>query len=126
MRIWFSPGGRSSEGKPSPIAPKPSCSILTTIQGGSSFKRNFDLGVSQADHPEVFGAAPSESEGIRLVKRTASYLLKKKKVWLLPVLVYQSGCKYLGYRLGKGYRKLPRWAIRRCTDNLCYWEKIWG
>ena len=94
--------------------------------GKQQFKRNFDLGVSQADHPEVFGAAPSESEGIRLVKRTASYLLKKKKVWLLPVLVYQSGCKYLGYRLGKGYRKLPRWTIRRCTDNLCYWEKIWG
>ena len=27
------------------------------------FRRNFDLGVSQADHPEVFAAYPSESEG---------------------------------------------------------------
>ena len=35
------------------------------------FKRNFDLAVSQADHPEVFGGIRSESEGIRLVKQTA-------------------------------------------------------
>ena len=27
------------------------------------FKRNFDLAVSQADHPEVFGGIHSESEG---------------------------------------------------------------
>ena len=32
------------------------------------FHRNFDLGVSQAEHPEVFEGVPSEGEGIRLVK----------------------------------------------------------
>ena len=35
------------------------------------FKRNFDLAVSQADHPELFGCVRSESEGIRLVKSNA-------------------------------------------------------
>ena len=30
--------------------------------------RNFDLGVSQAQHPEIFDAYPSEGEGIRMVK----------------------------------------------------------
>ena len=38
------------------------------------FHRNFDLGVSQADHPEVFDCVKSESEGIRMVKQTAGYL----------------------------------------------------
>ena len=39
--------------------------------------RNFDLGVSQADHPEVFGRLHSEGEGIRLVKKTAKWLVEK-------------------------------------------------
>lgn len=43
------------------------------------FRRNFDLAVSQADHPEIFGGIPSESEGIRLVKSTARYLVKEGK-----------------------------------------------
>lgn len=33
------------------------------------FHRNFDLAVSQADHPEVFAGIRSEGEGIRLVKK---------------------------------------------------------
>lgn len=41
------------------------------------FHRNFDMAVSQADHPEVFEGLPSEGEGIRLVKQTAVKLLKK-------------------------------------------------
>ena len=32
------------------------------------FQRNFDLGVSQAEHPEIFSEYPSEGEGIKLVK----------------------------------------------------------
>ncbi|MCU6429181.1 glycosyltransferase family 2 protein, partial [Enterobacter sichuanensis] len=34
------------------------------------FKRNFDLAVSQADHPQIFSMASSESEGMRMVKQT--------------------------------------------------------
>ena len=42
--------------------------------GKQQFHRNFDLGVSQADHPEVFEGISSESEGIRMVKDTISKL----------------------------------------------------
>ena len=34
----------------------------------AQFHRNFDLAVSQADHPEVFAGIHSEGEGIRLVR----------------------------------------------------------
>lgn len=44
------------------------------------FHRNFDLGVSQAEHPEVFNAVSSENEGIRLVRSTIRHLEKKKKM----------------------------------------------
>ena len=91
--------------------------------GREQFHRNFDLAVSQAEHPEIFGGVASEGEGIRLVKKTAAHCLQIGKPWLIAVLVWQSGCKYLGYRLGKAYRRLPRGLVLRCTMNRAYWER---
>lgn len=93
---------------------------------GGQFRRNFDLAVSQAEHPEVFDGLPSEGEGIRLVKDTAVWLLRTGRFWMLPVLVVGSGCKYMGYRMGKVYEKLPRAVVLRCTGSKEYWEKKWG
>ena len=87
------------------------------------FHRNFDLGVSQAEHPEVFEGVPSEGEGIRLVKKSMAYLLKTGHVWLIPGLFLQSTSKYAGYFLGKRYKKLPEKMIRSCTMNPEYWKK---
>ena len=81
------------------------------------FHRNFDLGVSQAEHPEIFAGVPSEGEGIKLVKKTINYLIQKRKIWLIPGVILQSGCKYAGYLSGKNYRKLPRKMILWCTMN---------
>ena len=84
--------------------------------------RNFDLGVSQAQHPEIFDAYPSEGEGIRMVKKSASYVCKIHKPWLLVTLFFQSGFKYVGYFLGKRYKSLPDGVIRWCTSNKTWWE----
>lgn len=89
------------------------------------YRRNFDLAVSQAQHPEVFGDVPSESEGIRMVKNTARHLVKIKKPWLLASLIWQSGWKYLGYRAGKRYRNMSRKAILKRTMNPDYWRGLW-
>lgn len=86
------------------------------------FHRNFDLGVSQAEHPEIFADVPSEGAGIALVKATARYLLRRRRPWLLSELIAQSGFKYLGYQLGKHYRRLPQKCIRACTMNPDYWK----
>ena len=86
-------------------------------------KRNFDLGVSQAEHPEVFSMASSTGEGIKMVKQNAAWLLRSGNGIRIPKLVLDSGCKYIGYFLGKRYRKLPRKLILKLTDNRTYWEK---
>ncbi len=80
---------------------------LPQLHGLMQFHRNFDLAVSQADHPEIFEGIRSETEGIRLVKETARHFLKEGKPWILVELVWKSGWKFLGYRLGKQYRRLP-------------------
>lgn len=90
--------------------------------GRQQFHRNFDLAVSQAQHPEVFEGVPSEGEGIRMVKATAKYLVRNGYPWKVFMLVYQSSCKYIGYFLGKRYEKLPMWLILKCTSSRKYWK----
>lgn len=90
--------------------------------GMQQFHRNFDMGVSQAEHPEIFADVPAEGEGIALVKATAGHLLRQKKPWLLAKLVAHSGFKYLGYRMGKHYKALPEKWIQACTMNPEYWR----
>ena len=86
------------------------------------FHRNFDLGVSQKEHPEVFAGIKSESEGIKLVKRTMAHLWKNKcKLQILPMFV-QSGFKFVGYRLGKNYTKLSKRFVIKCSMNKSYWK----
>ena len=87
------------------------------------FHRNFDLAVSQAQYPELFEKYPSESEGIRLVKKTAAYVCEKGKPWLVIPLFLQSVSKYAGYFLGKRYKKLPMWLVKKCSMSPSYWEK---
>lgn len=87
------------------------------------FHRNFDLGVSQADHPEVFGGLPSEGEGIRMVKQTVAYLWKNGYKRLIPTLVWTSAAKWFGFRFGKAYKKLPRKMVLRFTASPIYWKK---
>ncbi len=92
--------------------------------GLQQLRRNFDLGVSHAEHPEVFAGIPTESEGIRLVGKTVGYLCKAGKPWLIIRLFWQSGCKYLGYFMGKRYRSLPEWLVKRLSMNREYWSRL--
>ena len=87
------------------------------------FHRNFDLGVSQADHPEVFAKYPSESEGIRLVKGTIEHLKEQKQRRQILHLLCQSGFKYAGYWLGKHYQKLPAKLVLACSSSKDYWAQ---
>ena len=86
-------------------------------------RRNFDQGVSQADYPHIFENVKSETEGIRLVKQTAAYLMKKRRPLQIIRLVILSGCKYIGFRLGKKYMKLPEWLVKKLSMNTEYWKR---
>ena len=86
------------------------------------FHRNFDLAVSQTMYPEVFGGIRSESEGVKLVKKSLSYCIKIGKPWLMIQVVTQSAGKLLGYKMGQRYRSLPMWLILRCTMSPSFWR----
>lgn len=107
------------------IAYVPSARVIhshnyTNIQ---QFQRNFDLGVSQADHPEIFADVPSGAEGRKLVKQTRQHLVRtKNKRKILPMYI-QSAFKLAGYALGRNYRKLPQGLVLKCSSNRDYWRQ---
>lgn len=86
------------------------------------FRRNFDLAVSQKQHPEVFSHVSSEREGLRLVKGTVRYLFRIRKPWLVFGFFLQCAGKYAGYRMGKRYETLGRKRILKYTMNPDYWK----
>lgn len=90
--------------------------------GMQQLRRNFDLAVSQMQYGGLFLKVKSESEGVRLVRETVRYLLRVGKAYLIPYVIYTSGCKYIGYRLGKKYDKLPMRAVRWLSMNPHYWD----
>lgn len=85
-------------------------------------RRNFDQGVSQACHPEIFEKVKSEKEGIHLICTLVKKLLKERKYLQIIQLFVESGCKYLGYQMGKHYRQLPESFIMKLTMNHNYWR----
>ena len=86
-------------------------------------RRNFDLGVSQADHPEVFAGISSEKEGKNMILTACRHFVSIKKPFEIMHLFWQSGAKYIGYLLGKHYQKLPKFVVARITMNRAYWDK---
>ncbi|HWT74790.1 MAG TPA: glycosyltransferase family 2 protein [Mobilitalea sp.] len=86
------------------------------------FTRNFDLGVSHKQYEDIFRGIKSETEGIKLVKKTLQFLIEKKKYNLIPDLIINSGFKYLGYQLGVRYPMLPRKWVILFSMNKSYWK----
>lgn len=90
------------------------------------FHRYFDLAVSQTMHPEVFGGVRSESEGMRLVKKSIRYCMSIGRPWLIAVVITQNAGKLMGYKLGQHYQKLPAGIILLCTMNRSFWQEVAG
>ena len=88
------------------------------------FHRNFDLGVSQADNPEVFANISSESEGARYIFKMTSLLIRNKAAYYIPYFYINSVFRLAGYKLGKAYRRLPESFVMACTMNKNYWRQL--
>lgn len=85
------------------------------------FHRNFDLGVSQTDHPEIFGNISSESEGKKMVRQTVNHFRHIGKGYLIPHYIIMCGFRWLGYKLGRNYQKLPQRLVTAFSMNKEYW-----
>lgn len=87
------------------------------------FHRNFDIGVSQTEHPEIFGSIRSESEGKKMVSETIAHFRHIGKSYLIPHYVIMCGFRFLGYKLGRNYKKLPKGLVRSFAMNKEYFNR---
>ena len=88
------------------------------------FHRNFDIGVSQVDHPEIFAAVKSETEGKKMVSQTIDHFRQLGKGYLIPHYIIMCGCRFLGYKLGRNYKLMPRKLRVACALNKEYFRSL--
>lgn len=87
------------------------------------FKRNFDVGVVFADSGHYFAGVKSESEGIKFVKEAIRYLTQNRKIYLIPHLIIESGFKFIGYKLGSNYKKIPMKYVKKMSMHSFYFDR---
>ena len=90
----------------------------------AEFKRNFDLAVSQKQHPEVFAYVSSEKEGVRFVLDTVKRLAEKGLFFEIVDFGIRTVAKYAGYLLGKNYEKIPVQYREKLSMSPGYWKKV--
>ncbi|MBR1451384.1 MAG: glycosyltransferase family 2 protein [Lachnospiraceae bacterium] len=90
------------------------------------FRRNFDLAVSQAMHPEVFADVSSESEGKSYAKSAYTYFKDHGKPLVFIPFAATCAFRLAGYKLGKNYKKLSRRQILKCTASPTFFYKHWS
>lgn len=86
------------------------------------FKRNFDVGVVFVDSSHYFNGVKSESEGVKYVKQSAKYLVRIGKWYLIPHLIIDSGFRFLGYKAGKSYKKIPMKLVKKMSMHSFYFN----
>jgi rhamnosyltransferase len=85
-------------------------------------RRYFDFGVLHAQLPELlreFGKP--EGDGLRFVKSELGFMTATAP-WLLPEVLVRNAAKYIGYRLGREFRKMPNSLRRRLSMTSGYWD----
>lgn len=94
------------------------------LTAGGEARRYFDTGVMHADNPwllQAFGAAGGE--GMRFVGSEVHYLETHGAGLHIPEALARDAVKLVAYRLGCGYRHLPRNWRRRMSMNPGYWDQ---
>ncbi|MCK9187980.1 glycosyltransferase [Acidithiobacillus sp.] len=85
------------------------------------FKRYFDIGVFHDNQGWMLRElGKPEGEGYRFVTSEIRYLLANAPQYL-PSAALRTVLKYFGYKLGLGYRRLPKRVIDRCTMHKRFW-----
>ena len=80
------------------------------------------MGVVFVDSSNYFDGVKSESEGIKYVKESAKYLIKIGKAYLIPHLIVDSGFRFLGYKAGKNYKKIPMKLVKKMSMHSFYFN----
>lgn len=88
------------------------------------FKRYFDIGVFHRNESWIlkeFGKP--EGEGLKYLKSEFNFIIKHNSYNLLPEFVLRNLLKYLGYKLGYNYGKIPFTLRKKLSMHSFWWNK---
>jgi rhamnosyltransferase len=86
------------------------------------FRRYFDIGVFHREQgwiPDHFGGAGRE--GLAYVRSELAYLARRAP-GRIPEALLRNLSKYLAFRSGKAYRRLPRWLTPYLSASVNHWR----
>lgn len=88
------------------------------------FKRYFDIGVfHKCEHWILDSFGKAEGEGMKYIKSELKYLIDHGAWYLLPEWFIRNGMKFLGYKLGQKYEKLPKVIVKKFSMHHRWWDK---
>lgn len=88
------------------------------------FKRYFDIGVfHRCENWILEGFGKPEGEGLKYMKSEFKFLLKNNAYHLIPEYFIRNLFKYLGYKLGFNYGKIPLPLRKKISMHSNWWNK---
>ena len=87
-------------------------------------ERFFDYGVMHEQCRELIDQFGSSTEtGLQYLKSEIRFIAERAP-WLLPEVGLRTALKFAGYRLGRGYQRLPRPMRRWLSMTKGYWDGV--
>ena len=88
------------------------------------FKRYFDIGVfHQMEEWILDEFGKPEGEGMRYIKSELTYLFSHNAYYLFPEFVVRNAMKYLGYKLGRNFKFIPKKVVKKISMHHRWWNK---
>lgn len=86
------------------------------------FQRYFDTGVFHKQNDWIrndFGQP--DGEGLKYIISEFKYIIKKNPFWIFPAIL-SNGMKWIGFKLGQKYTKLPKILLKPFSMHKNYWN----
>jgi rhamnosyltransferase len=86
------------------------------------FQRYFDTGVfHKQNHWIMDDFGTPDGEGLKYIKSEFNYIFKNNPLWLFPAIL--SNCmKWIGFKLGQNFNKLPKFLLKPFSMHKGYWK----
>lgn len=92
------------------------------LTAGHLFRRYFDISASLDNQPEIRAVGRAESKGFDFFQGQVRYFCEQGKTHLLPLVLCETGAKYLGYKAGASHGRIPRPLKKYLGLNRLYWS----
>ena len=88
------------------------------------FRRSFDIGVLHESERELFNDfGKAESRGGQFVRTGLQILWQKKQIADMMDFLLRAAVKFVGYKAGRNFQKIPPAVVPSLSLNRGWWEK---